>query len=194
MLQGSVTLKSKNPHAVAQLMQRLMAVELTVGVHGRERDDKGGPLAVIAGVHEFGSQMVPARPFIRPTMWTHRPRYINTLRGAIRKAIKGTKSLQLSMAAIGFGAVSDIQRTIRAQGEPQGSFAPLSPVTAALRRRGSTNPNGLHRDAKGRFTKEMMILIDTGRLINSIRWVLWDGGNPIEGGQKKGAAGGGGGT
>ena len=176
MLKGTVRIRSRDPGAIDRVMRRVAQLRMTVGIHAQDRDEGGGPMAVIAGVHEFGSQRVPARPFMRPTVWTNRERYLNQLRGAIRQAMRGKRSIRHGFALIGEGVVRDMQRTIRAQGEPAGSFAPLSDETKAARRRG---PASLNRDAKGRFTRDMMILIDTGRLINSIRWVLSTGeGDP----------------
>lgn len=166
----------KNPDAFPQLLARLRAVTLTVGIHATERDEGGGPMAVIAGVHEFGSARVPARPFMRPTVWTKRDKYRARLRGAIKKAVRGTGTLRADLAVIGEGIVSDMQRTIRAQGEPADSFAPLSDETVAARdeRRVASNKGRLgkrRKNANDRWVGHKA-LIDTGRLINSIRWVL----------------------
>lgn len=165
---SSIRIVQKNPLALQQVLDRLASVTLTVGIHATERDEGGGPMAVIAGVHEFGSSRVPARPFFRPTIWKNRASYLLQLRGAVQKAIRGGKPLRVSLAVIGEGVQRDIQRTIRAQGEPAGSFAPLSPETVANRRQGRAPV----RDHKGRFIRGHLALIDTGRMINSIRWVL----------------------
>jgi hypothetical protein len=166
MLSGTVTIRRSNPGGLARLMARLENLRMTVGVHATERDEGGGPMAVIAGVHEFGSQRIPARPYMRPTVWSNREKYIKTLRGALRRAIRGQGNLRVHMAHLGERVVRDMQRTIRAQGEPAGSFAPLSPATIAGREaRNNGRPNN------SRFSGHKA-LIDTGRLINSIRWVL----------------------
>jgi hypothetical protein len=166
MLSSTVTIRRTNPNGLRQLMARLEGLRMTVGVHATERDEGGGPMAVIAGVHEFGSMRIPARPFMRPTIWSRRESYTKRLRGALRRAIRGTGSLRVDMAKLGESVVRDMQGTIRAQGEPAGSFAPLSQET--LERREARTGG---RPRNSRFTGHKA-LIDTGRLINSIRWVL----------------------
>jgi hypothetical protein len=190
MLQGSVTIRRANPDGLRQLMARLQGLSMTVGVHADQKDDKDGPMAVIAGVHEFGSQRVPARPFMRTTVWTHRPAYINTLRGALRKAIKGTMDLNISMASLGERVVREMQGTIRAQGEPANSFQDLADATVEARdaRRAASGKRrmGKRRQSANNKWTGHKALIDTGRLINSIRWVLNLDGQSSGGGARSG--------
>lgn len=176
MLKGTVTIRRTDPGGLARLMARLENLRMTVGVHATERDEGGGPMAVIAGVHEFGSERIPARPYMRPTVWSNREKYIKTLRGALRRAIRGQGNLRVHMAHLGERVVRDMQRTIRAQGEPANSFQDLADATVEARdaRRAASGKRrmGKRRQSANNKWTGHKALIDTGRLINSIRWVL----------------------
>jgi hypothetical protein len=153
-------------------VRALDGVRITVGVHGDEPERWDGESNVaIAGVHEFGSMRIPARPFIRPTFDRNREKYAKQLRGAVIALLRRGTPLRQSLALVAFGVVRDIRSTIRKQGEPAGSFAPLSETTLAKRRARRVN-NRTFRGHKA--------LIDTGQLINSIDWVVRVGGSIAE--------------
>jgi hypothetical protein len=148
-------------------------VRITVGVHGDEPERVDGESNVlIAGVHEFGSVDIPARPFVRPTFDANREKYAKQLRGVAVALLKRGIPLRQSIALVGMGVVRDIRQTIRKQGEPAGSFAPLSEMTLEKRRARRAN----NRTFRGKH----LALIDTGQLINSIDWVARIGGSIAE--------------
>lgn len=163
---------------VASLRRELNGLTITVGVHGDAGvdDDNGVSLAVIASVHEFGSQTVHARPFIRPTFDSQKERYWRRIRGALVAAARrhGTRSLQQNLGQVGEGMVSDIRRRIRSRIAPT-----LSDATIARREKKITDRGGRRRPANNRFSG-WTPLIDDGQLIGSLRWVVRRGGVEID--------------
>lgn len=147
----------------AHLRYELRSAEVSVGVHSDEQGADGTTMALIAGVHEFGapSRNIPARPFIRPTFDENRGRYERLMVRAARLAMAGT-SLRVGLALVGQQVTADIQRRIRA-----GISPPLAPSTLARRGRRTAESGA----ANNVFTGPTP-LIDTGRLINSIRYVV----------------------
>lgn len=170
-----VRVKDRGWNAMKDQLRGLSRLSITVGVHGQDgaRQEGGPNNVVIAGVHEFGSLRVPARPFIRPTFDANAEKYAKQLRGAVVRALRQGGQLRQLLALVAMGVTKDIQQTIRRQGMPPGSFAPLSRRTLARRRRRRRNNT--------RFNGHLA-LIDTGQLINSIQWVMNVSGTPAESG------------
>lgn len=146
----------------AQLRSQLEQTIVTVGVHGDEQGDDGTSMALIASVHEFGSARanVPARSFIRSTFDDKRSTYEGMLRRVAAVVMAGAP-LRQGLALVGARVQADIQNRIRAGISP--ALAP-STIDRRLRRNGGRPQN----DRFSGFTP----LIDTGRLINSIRYVV----------------------
>lgn len=125
---------------------------LDVGVFGSAAPRQGGGLTnpEIAMVHEFGSPVanIPERSFLRSTMDTNRAKYTKEIQRIATKIFDG-KTAYAAMNLLGMRAANDVKNTIRAHVPP-----PLQPETVA--RKGSSTP-----------------LIDTGQVINSITWKLF---------------------
>jgi len=175
---GRVRVKDRGWDQFKHDLRALRGTTITVGIHGDEPDRQDGESnVVIAGVHEFGSSDVPARPFVRPTFDRNRERYRKQLRGAVIAYTRKGMPLRQSLAMVAMGITRDVRNTIRRQGEPAGSFVPLSPWTLRRRKLRLRSNGGRPRNSKFRGHKA---LIDTGQMINSIAWVIRRNGVPVE--------------
>lgn len=119
-----------------------------VGIQADETSSKGFDLASIAAVQEFGepSLNIPARPFVRVTA----DRTVDALPALLERlygrVLDGTSGADLALATLGTWYQAQMQDTIR-----QYPWLPNAPRTT--RKKKSSKP-----------------LIDTGRLLTSIRW------------------------
>jgi len=154
-----------------QLRGRLAAemrrAVVTVGVHADEEAvGDGTSMALIASVHEFGSEKagVPERSFIRATVDDKREEYTTVLRRIAAAAMRGG-SVRAGLHRLGLLVTADIQRTIRERIPP-----PLAEATIAKRLKRLGKSGQPKNDRFGGFTP----LVDTGRLINSIRHEVSD--------------------
>lgn len=126
-------------------MEELARLQLTVGVHGANNPDRGDGInqAGIAAVHEFGSEHVPERSFIRSTL-TEKDNYAKPLASVTKKVMKGELGAKEALELVGTKAKGDIQQKIA-----KGVGPALDPKT--IKRKGSSKQ-----------------LIDTGQLRQSI--------------------------
>lgn len=123
-------------------------IEVTVGVHAAEAGSSHGEgltVGDIATFHEFGTQTVPQRSFVR-SWYDERQAFIaDTLRTQLQAVIAGKRPIEQAAERIALAFEGDVKRRI-AQNIPP----PLAPATIA--RKGSS-----------------VALIDTGQLRNAIR-------------------------
>lgn len=115
---------------------------VTIGIHAEE----GSELAVIAASHEFGTDTVPERSFLRATLDEQDGAYREATADAIRSVLDGKRSAQVALERLGLRVVRDVRGKIRSGLDPA-----LAPATIAAK--GSSKP-----------------LIDTGRLLRSITY------------------------
>lgn len=114
-------------------------------VRGTRRKEAGKSQAQIAAENEFGTRIIPARPFMGPAIDDNRDRINNVIVGEYVKILDGTSNIRKSLNLIGLFAVTLIQKKIRDIRTP-----PNSPRTIALKK--SSKP-----------------LIDFGQMIQSVR-------------------------
>lgn len=126
---------------------------IAVGVQGDNADaDHGGPTNVmVASVHEFGTDNIPERSFIRSAVDANHKKYDAEIARAVGGLFDGKGTLKGELMLIGEGARLDIINKIRSNIPP-----PLKEETIARK--------------KGKTTA----LIDTGQLLNAISYELCD--------------------
>lgn len=123
---------------------------ITVGVHSDEADHthgtgEGVTVGDIATFHEFGTQTVPARSFIRGWFDERQDFIQKTLVSRMRAAVAGHLTAQQALDQMALAFEGDVKRRIAQRIPP-----PLAEST--IKRKGSSVP-----------------LIDTGQLRNAIR-------------------------
>ena len=107
--------------------------------------DHGLTIGDIATFHEFGTQTVPQRSFVRGWFDERQPEIQQVLKQEIGAAMKGKRPLPQALERSALRLEGSVKDRIRQHIPP-----PLSPVT--VKRKGSSTP-----------------LIDTGQLRNAIR-------------------------
>lgn len=122
---------------------------ITVGVHSDDADHthaggEGLTVGDIATFHEFGTQTVPQRSFIRAWFDEGQAEHQQVIREELEAATKGA-SLPQALERIALRLEGSVKDRIRQHIPP-----PLAPAT--VKRKGSSTP-----------------LIDTGQLRNAIR-------------------------
>lgn len=148
-----------------KLSGELNDVVIKVGVQAKDKAAKRGkngsirntdqPLAVIAAIHEFGLGGMPQRSFLRSAFDENKPMLNRMGDNIVNGAIKGM-STETALNQLGNVVQGMVQKKI-----VDGPFAPNSPAT--IKRKKSSRP-----------------LIDTGRLRQSIRYVIVKGGSEDE--------------
>lgn len=120
---------------------------------GAGQYEDGAPLAVIGAVQEFGSAdgHIPERSFLRVPLWSNQQLFAKIFTMGLPQVIEGEITLRQLMEQAGARAASVSQEAIS-----EGIAPPNAPSTVA--RKGSSTP-----------------LVDTGRLRQSITYVVEDG-------------------
>lgn len=137
-----------------------------IGEAAGKKEHEGGPLTngELATIHEFGTQTIPARPFILGTFSMNRGKYLELLRKVVRAVYLGKASVLNGLKLIGEQMASDMRnRMVDGSGIPP----PLAASTIAAKiRKGVWNAKGR---AGGRAPRP---LVDSGRLRNSISYAV----------------------
>lgn len=126
--------------------------KVNVGIMGKEAKEKhkGSEFSNvdIATVHEFGTDTIPERSFIRSTYDRDQKRFFEILKRYKLKMAQGQMDAKMVLTFVGEFAQKQIQQTITDGGIP---FIENTPET--VRRKGSSSP-----------------LIDTGQMRQSVRY------------------------
>lgn len=118
----------------------------------RTHADSDLTLVEIAAIHEFGTENIPERSFIRRTFYE---RAASGLRAKVaditRAIILGAVEVRQGIGLLGAWGAAEVKNTITQTDIPP----PLAPATVAAK--GSSKP-----------------LVDTGQLLNAITWEVVD--------------------
>lgn len=141
-----MTVTRKGP-GVAELVTKVRAfdgLEAKTGWFETAHYPDGTPVAYVATIHEFGTDRIPARPFMRPAVADHGQEWLDQLAAGARASLNGGQTPEQVMELVALGAAGNVAEAIQAVTSP-----PLAPVTVA--RKGSSKP-----------------LIDTGQMFQSV--------------------------
>lgn len=138
-----------------------------VGLLGGAKDRRPGePVGNVelGVIHEFGApaEKIPERSFLRRSFDAHKPEYLELLKKLAHGVYGGKLTLDRALGLVGAKVSSDVKATVT-QGEP--IPPPNSPRTLARKEAKSSGAAGPVRT-----------LVDTGRMIGSIAWLVVMGG------------------
>lgn len=153
-----------------------------VGVQGSDAMQLHGKVTVvdIATVHEFGSidGRIPQRSFIRSTFDKNRAHYQKVINKIARDVLDEKLDAARALGLLGEKFVADIKAAIRAHIDPPLADSTIRARTGKIKNlAGNKNQSAAtaamaHLDSTGALPSGAITpLIDTGRLINSIRSV-----------------------
>lgn len=131
--------------------KKISGDHVTVGFHssGLNKYENGDTVATNAARHEFGTDHIPARPFIRPSIRAHVRGFKRQRSILARKMLNGDIKSREALKVIGVNASDAVQEYI-----VSGSFLPLAAST--IESKGSTKP-----------------LIDTGLMRQSVSFEVF---------------------
>lgn len=171
MPKAAVTFTSKDT-GLAKLMQIVAAMKAGAGVKvgvleeskaGSEVREGGLSNAQIAAIHEFGNNHVPERSFMRSTFNENRFKYVENLKTLIIRVLSGRLTIDQAFGIVGSKFAADVKKKITTGA---GVPPPNAPSTIA-RKRAKGGWNG-KQGRKG----AIRTLIDTGRMVGSITWIV----------------------
>lgn len=121
---------------------------LTIGVHEEATADvddgntkRSVKVAPYAAANEFGTERIPARPFLKNTMNRYGKAWEKFLVAQLKRR---NNDVSGALNAVGNAAVRDVIATIK-----EGNFEPLKPRTIeAKRRKGRTDPEAILQDTE----------------------------------------------
>lgn len=146
----SVTVKDRGWNRIRKEIEEMGRSFVKIGVlsnAGRYPASQGNMnLAEVATAHEFGTEKIPERPFMRQAFDTSNRKISDFIKKERDKIYRGESSTNESLHKLGVLHQGQVQETITT-----GEFKPLAPST--IKRKGSSKP-----------------LIDTGRLRQSINF------------------------
>lgn len=133
-------------------LEELKRLQVRIGIQQGAGSEDGVDLVDIAMFNELGTEHIPSRPFLRDSVDAHEAEINSFLQSATKSLFRGG-SAETVLKRIGVFQKGLIQKEISS-----GNFAPNSPAT--IRKKGSDRP-----------------LIDTGRMRQSINYVIQDKGD-----------------
>ncbi len=135
-------------------LEKLQNIEVCAGFqHGKATEDDGTDICDIAAWNEFGTSNIPSRPFIRDAVDNNGEQVAKMLQQEMAAVLNGESTTETLCKKAGLKMKDIIQESIK-----DGDFAPNAASTIA--RKGSSHP-----------------LIDTGRMRQSVMYVVREKGN-----------------
>lgn len=140
--------------------QQLRNLTVTIGVH----DDAGAhgnsavSVAHLAAIHEFGTDRIPERSFMRATFDAKRGEYTDLIKTLANDVAVQGQSPELAARKLGVIASNDVKRTIQDGIEPD-----LADATKRAR-----DDKAAHGGGLASMAQTYTPLIDSGQLIASI--------------------------
>jgi len=137
----------KGPH---DLLEWLDKHRVVVGIIGKKSKRKEGKVdnVGLAIIHEFGSGHIPARPWIRPPLYTHHDELTKELVKIWESCKDGKGDPSKKLNALGSLAASLVKNYVT-----QGDGIPPPNAPSTIKRKGSSRP-----------------LVDTGAMVNAVTW------------------------
>lgn len=148
---GKVTVDDRVWREIKKRLARLARGAAKVGIVGADAgaDHGGSTNAEIGAAHEYGTESIAQRSFIRQTFEKKRADMIRLKAALAKRVIEMTLEPEAAIGLLGAWGAGAIKATITRDGE----FAPLKPATIA--RKGSSRP-----------------LVDSAQMLNSISWLV----------------------
>jgi len=125
-------------------LTELDGLEAKVGWFESAHYKGGTPVAYVATIHEFGTEHIPARPFMRPAIEQNGQQWLDLLGQGAKRVADGGFSARDVLELVALRAAGDVGKAIQAVTSPA-----LSPIT--IKRKGHSKP-----------------LIDTGQMFQSV--------------------------
>ncbi len=141
---------SQRIKAIQDRLRKNSGVYVGVPASAGEYEESGEKIATIAAVHEFDSAdgRIPERSFLRVPLRRNQQDFAKVIAGSLPGVLDGTLSMVQLMDQVGARAASASQEAISAG-------IPPANAPSTIEQKGSSKP-----------------LIDTGRLRQSITWVV----------------------
>lgn len=147
MASNRLRVDARGLNAIKDIRKRIEASAVSIGVHEGQHRGSDKTVAQVYAFNEFGTETIPERPTLRPTFAKEKIKYRLTLGKIVGKAMEEpTYDIHQAMGKIGLMAQNDLQNAIRTLDAPPNADSTIS-------KKGSSNP-----------------LIDTGQLVNSVKW------------------------
>lgn len=118
---------------LAVALKALDGLQAKTGWFESSKDARGIPTATKAAANEFGTDKIPPRPFIRPTVAAKGKEWTGMLRDGSRAVIRGERQAVQVMELVALAAAADVAKAIQTLTSP-----PLSTIT--IKRKGFTKP------------------------------------------------------
>lgn len=159
-------------------MDGMRTAHVAVGLHSDAKPYERGQeepanVAQIASFHEFGTDTIPARPFIGPTVDGKRDEYGRLMERVARLIVVGKLTPKRALALVGEQMSADIKAAIRALTDP-----PLAESTIAAKKRKAAYLGAEKAEAYAAGGANP--LIDTGHMLNSVTYAVVIGGAVVE--------------
>ena len=146
----------------------LNKLQVRVGFQqGAASGEGGADIVDIAAWNELGTAHSPPRPFLRQSIENNASRITSMCKAQLKKIVKGEATARDALQAIGVMQKGLVQKEIKS-----GGFEPNAPITIEG---GWMTRNGKSFFIKGK--KSAQPLIDTGRLRQSVNFVIQEKGD-----------------
>lgn len=153
------------PDALRRITDNLRGQKVRVGIFENATTDDGKLVAEYATYNEFGTEHIPARPFMRNTIKAHAADWQKTFAGNVAPQPDDPSTIYKALQTVGVQAVGHIQETISSSMPP-----PNAPST--IRKKTKTIVDGKGRkmkDANGEVMTHIPgTLVDTGTMRKAV--------------------------
>lgn len=151
--------------ALRQIGANLKAAKVRIGIFENATTDDGKLIAEYATYNEFGTEHIPARPFMRNTIKEHTGDWLRTFAGMIAGQAEDPVAVDRALRMVGVQAVGHIQDMIDSNMPPDNA-----PSTKERKRKIITGANGrpMKNEAGEVMTHIPGTLVNTGAMRKAI--------------------------
>lgn len=137
MIKSTITGVNELKNELNKIVKKLDAPMVTVGIHEDAADPPEGELtmATLGAVHEFGTDNIPARPWLEPGFESGLKDYEGIMADGIDETVTKGADIKDALNQVGVFAVGRVQEFMTELKTPA-----LAPATVRRRRKKSSNP------------------------------------------------------
>jgi len=134
--------------------------DIRVGFQNDESSDEGLSIATIAAYNEFGTEDIPARPFLSTALDEARKEIASRFEDEMGEILEGNRTAIQAARRLGIFGATIVKKRIRDSQKWAEENA-----DATIDKKGSSKP-----------------LVDTGEMLGAVTWAVLKGGTVVESG------------
>lgn len=175
MAKSKVIDKDLGWNDLVKRLEEIKEARVKVGVlDDGKRSEERLTVAQIAAIHEYGTEdgRIPARPFVKPTFDKQRDKLVKMAKNLMGQVIDGKISVKQGLNLLGSQLAADIKATVVAGVPPPNALSTIIRKARKSKKFTAVAENIGQAFGQAGILASVKPLIDTGRMLGAITWVV----------------------